>query len=76
MSQKMGPLAPDHPLLEGVCSACQEAFFAGQFITLIPVGPGSDEEERHKARTGRPYIAVALPVHWSCATGEDDGIPS
>lgn len=74
---KMGPLKATHPLVAGApldgerdtCPACGEVFREGQYVTLIPVGPGSDETERAKARDGRPYNAVAVTVHWECATG-------
>jgi hypothetical protein len=70
----MGPLAPDHPLAkDGQCQACNVPFQAGDWVTLIALGPGDDPEARAKARAGRPYNAVALPVHWACATGETDG---
>jgi hypothetical protein len=67
---RMGPLTPDHPLLDkDTCAACHQPFKAGQYVTLIALGPGDDEEERTKARKGNPYNAVAVPVHWACATG-------
>jgi hypothetical protein len=70
----MGPLGADHPLVdEKECPACGYAFEAGDLVTLIAVGPGPDPEEQEKARAGRPYNAVALPVHWLCATGEPNG---
>ena len=67
----MGPLAADHPMLRGdFCKACDAFFKEGDFVTLVPLGPGDDEENRRKARENRPYNAVAAVVHWACATGE------
>ena len=68
----MGPLAADHPLLRGGhCKACDVFFKEGDYVTLVALGPGDDEENRAKARAGRPYTAVAAVVHWACATGEE-----
>jgi hypothetical protein len=73
--EKMGPLAMDHPLAseqsQQVCVACGHRFLAGDYVALVPLGPGPDREARNRALTGRPYTAVAAPVHWPCATGED-----
>jgi hypothetical protein len=70
--RKMGPLTADHPLLDGpeVCPPCHQPFVAGDYVTLIPLGPGDDPEERAKAAVGRPYNAVASVVHWACPTGD------
>jgi len=70
--QKMGPLTEHHPLVTNKtqCPACLESFQKYDYVTLITLGPGDDEEEREKAREGRAYNAVAAPVHWACATGE------
>ena len=70
--QRWGPLAADHPALQGQCTACKVPFQAGDYVTSIPLGPGDDEEERAKARAGRPYNAVAELVHWACATGRNE----
>ena len=71
--RKMGPLAADHPLVMTfqACPACRHLFREGQFVTLVTIGPGEDPEERQKAREGHAYNAVASPVHWACATGEE-----
>lgn len=50
-----------------LCWACGEGFKAGDYTTLVPLGPGADEEAQGKAREGRWYNAVALEVHWACA---------
>lgn len=76
--RKMGPLAADHPLVtDGItlCQACSQPFKAGDYCTLIALGPGIDPEERAKAAAGRPYNAVALPVHWECAVGAENISP-
>jgi hypothetical protein len=70
---KMGPLAANHPMVdEQECAACKYAFEEGDYVTLVPVGPGADPEARAAAREGRAYAGVAVPVHWSCATGEEN----
>jgi hypothetical protein len=61
------PLSSDHPLVGDVCPACGERFKAGDRTTLIPVGPGEDEESQRKHAQGRWYSAVAVPVHAACA---------
>jgi hypothetical protein len=69
--RKFPPLKPDHPLVGGECPACHETFTAGDETTLIALGPGDDPDARERAREGRVYNAVAVPVHWACATGEE-----
>jgi len=59
-----------HPMIGSFCPACGEEFGAGDFVTLLTVGPGADPIEREKCRRGEPYIAFSLPIHWVCATGE------
>lgn len=68
--RRFGPRRPDAPVKE--CPGCRELLRAGQFTTLVVIGPGPDIEERAKARTGRAYNAVAIEAHWSCVTGELD----
>lgn len=68
--RRFGPKAGDHPSVGRPCPACHEPFAAGDYTTLIAIGPGPDAEEREKAAVGRAYNAVALEVHWACATGE------
>jgi len=72
--RKMGPVAADDWLITDKtrCSACNGHFTAGDYVTLVALGPGPDAENRAKARAGRAYNAVAVPVHWACATGEED----
>lgn len=56
-----------------VCAACKKPFKAGQYTTLIALGPGADPDARKSAREGRAFNAVALEVHYACATGDEDG---
>lgn len=68
------PLKESHPLVdEGeACAACFATFEAGDITTLVFLGPGADPVERLKARAGRPFSGVGVPVHWACHTGSDD----
>jgi len=68
--RKFGPKSADHPSIAEPCPACREPFKAGDFTTLVVLGPGDDPEAQERAREGRPYNAVASEVHWTCATGE------
>lgn len=65
-----GPKQPGHPSVGQNCPACHVPFAAGDYTTLIPLGPGADPEEQERARLGRAYNAVAVEVHYACATGE------
>lgn len=69
-SRKFGPKTADHPSVGNRCPACQVPFAAGDFTALVMLGPGDDPDAQEKARAGRAYNAVAVEVHWSCATGE------
>ncbi len=51
------------------CAACKKAFKAGDYTALVALGPGRDPEAQELAREGRPYSAVAIEVHFICATG-------
>jgi hypothetical protein len=62
----------DNMILPVFCPACRWPFLKGQYTTIVPLGPGVDEEEQEKAREGRWYNARAIEVHWSCATGKVD----
>lgn len=64
-----GPKKADHPSTGNQCPACNQPFLAGQFTTLVMLGPGDDLEAQERAREGRTYNAVAQEVHWTCATG-------
>lgn len=54
-----------------LCAACNLPFKDGDYTVLIPLGPGADSEARERARAGRPYNAIAVEIHYSCATGEE-----
>ncbi len=69
-SRRFGPKAEGHPNIGKPCPACQEPFAVGDFTALVMLGPGPDAEERRKAFDGLAYNAVAVEVHWTCATGE------
>lgn len=65
------PLHGGSPQLGKECPACFEPFRVGQRLTLVPLGPGFDPEQRRLAREGLPYDSVAVEVHFECATGQD-----
>lgn len=67
-----GPKHSTHPSCGSPCPACQEPMVAGDYTTLIPLGPGKDSESRERARMGKPYNAVAIEAHWACVTGDED----
>jgi len=70
----MGPLTLRHPAIVGYqwCAACNEQFAAGDYVALIPLGPGRSKPDCQKARAGKWYNACGALVHWACATGEED----
>ena len=67
--RKFGPKGKDHWNIGELCPACGVPFAAGDYTTLVPLGPGDDPEEQEKARDHHPYNAISVEVHWSCATG-------
>lgn len=69
--RKFGPKTADHPSVGEQCPACRKPFVAGDFTTLIALGPGDDAEEQAEASAGRAYNAVASEVHYTCAGGRD-----
>ena len=70
-SHKFGPKAVDHPGISKECPGCHQPLKAGDYTTLVAIGPGSDPESRKKAREGYAYNAVAIEAHWACVTGEE-----
>jgi hypothetical protein len=70
-NRKFGPKKADHPSIDELCPACRKPFKEGDYTTLIALGPGDDKETQERAREGRVYNAVAVEVHWKCATGEE-----
>ena len=73
--RRLGPKSAEHTSVGRACPACQDPFTIGDYTTLVPIGPGRDPEEQALARAGLSYNAIALEVHWVCATGllDDDG---
>lgn len=60
-------LRENSPTVGQTCEGCKQQFKANDEVTLIALGPGNDKEEQEKARSNRPYNAVAIPIHWDCA---------
>ncbi len=67
--RRFGPKRVGHPGIGKECPACHTPFKEGDYTTLIALGPGNDPESQKKHRQGQPYNAVAVEVHYSCATG-------
>lgn len=77
--RQFGPKDESHPSVGIPCPACDHEFRAGDHTTLIPIGPGADPDDQEKCRSGRWYPAIAIEVHWACATGQlgsDEDQPS
>jgi hypothetical protein len=70
VTHRFGPKTKDDPAVGKPCPACHEPFRIGDFTTVIELGPGADPEEQRKALDGHAYNAVAIEVHWACATGD------
>ena len=73
--RKFGPRPSDDDEGDSIrqpCAACQRRFLKGDYTTLVALGPGDDEEEQQRARLGGPYNAIAVEVHWACATGKEE----
>ena len=64
--RKYGPIEKFHPSIGTPCPACWRTFKPGDYITLIPVGPGENPEAQERMKQNKPYDAVALEVHWDC----------
>jgi len=73
-ARKMGPLDESHPCVQDrtICAGCHKLFAPGDYVTLVPIGPGDDIVERAKCRAGEVYNAVATVAHWGCVTGKLD----
>jgi hypothetical protein len=65
--KKYPPLLYNHPLVEDKdkCKVCGEVFKEGDIVTLMPIGV-CGEENREKAKQGKYYNAVSIPIHWDC----------
>jgi hypothetical protein len=72
--RKFSPLGSRHPLIVEAmsCASCGTTFRVGDITTLVPVGPGTFDDARMRARQGRWFSGVGVPVHWDCATGGDE----
>lgn len=44
---------------------------AGDYTTLVTLGPGDDAEARERRDAGRPYNAIASEIHWDCSEQVD-----
>lgn len=67
----MGPLELDHPSVGELCPGCRTVIKPGDYVALVPIGSGDDEDSRRACREGRVYNAVAVVAHYSCATGQE-----
>ncbi len=68
---RRGPLLVSDPEFATSCSACQVFFDEGDYLTNVPIGPGSNPERQRLYREGSANLKViAVTVHWACATGE------
>lgn len=71
MMNKFGPKKAGHPSIGEKCPACGIMFKEGDYTALIAIGPGDDKEAQRKCREGESFNAIALEVHYACATGEE-----
>lgn len=69
MMRPFGPKHENHPSVGKPCHACDQPFKAGDYTTLITLGPGADPDEQRRARLGLVGNSMAIEVHYSCATG-------
>jgi hypothetical protein len=49
------------------CPACQRAFAQSEVVTVVPIGPGDDQDDQRRARESRWYSAAAVVAHAACA---------
>ena len=70
MLREFPPLKAGHPAIGDECPACNQLFKEGDVVTLVPLGPGDSPEAQEACREGKVYNAVAVIVHWACASGE------
>lgn len=66
-----GPKPADERAIGQDCPACGVPLAAGDMVMVVPLGPGPDPEARAAARSGLPYQAVVVELHWPCATGDE-----
>lgn len=53
------------------CVACKELLADGDFVAILPLGPGRNPAARLNARSGFPYDALTIELHWACRTGDE-----
>ena len=53
------------------CPSCNTSLQPGDFVTLVPVGPGPDPDRRRAARMSAPFDVASLIVCWPCVSGEE-----
>jgi hypothetical protein len=68
---RRGPALVDQRAVGERCPACGVKLKAEDIVAVLPLGPGSDRVARAAARTGGPYEAVAVELHWACHTGDE-----
>ncbi len=61
------PLPDDHPSVGQLCAVCGCMHVAGDVVTVIPLGPGADEEHQARALDGRWYTCLGVVGHAACA---------
>ncbi len=49
------------------CTARDEQFDVEDVLVLVLVGPGREEDDVIKARGGRWYSGLSVPVHEACS---------
>lgn len=69
---RIGPQLVNDKAVGQACPACKVKLAKGDFVAVVVLGPGADKRARDAARNGKPYEAVAIELHWACATGQDD----
>jgi hypothetical protein len=53
------------------CPACRRALAEGDMVAVVPLGPGPNPAARLNARSGYPFDAVTVELHWACRTGDE-----
>jgi hypothetical protein len=53
------------------CAACGSDLAAGDMVAPVVLGPGGDPAARSNARSGQPFNAAVIEIHWACATGDE-----
>jgi hypothetical protein len=67
LPRRFGPKTVDHPSVGNECVLCDQKFAAGDYTTLMPIGPDPDNKEAVRAfLVGKPYNSRAVEIHWDC----------